>query len=104
MVACPKCGNVVAKPEKELENSLFYLACYICDKCGKHFIVDHKQSNELHWGNYKAKLQLVAKKKGNKVGIAELIEVAKLWLFVFIQIFLRTRGISKYNVFFKSVF
>jgi hypothetical protein len=66
MVACPKCGNVVTKPEKELENSLFYLAAYICDKCGKHFLVDHKQSSELFWGTDKSRPEYVARKVETK--------------------------------------
>jgi len=37
IVNCPKCGKELAKPDKKLENSVFYVALYTCDMCGAKF-------------------------------------------------------------------
>ena len=31
---CPKCGKELAKPDRKLENSVFYVALFTCDTCG----------------------------------------------------------------------
>jgi endogenous inhibitor of DNA gyrase (YacG/DUF329 family) len=33
-VSCPKCGKELAKPDRKLENSVFYVALFTCDTCG----------------------------------------------------------------------
>jgi ribosomal protein S27E len=33
-ISCPKCGKELDKPDKKLENAVFYVAIYTCDKCG----------------------------------------------------------------------
>ena len=36
-VNCPKCGKELAKPDRKLENAVFYAAIYTCDICGATF-------------------------------------------------------------------
>jgi ribosomal protein S27E len=33
-VNCPKCGKELAKPDKKLENTAFFVAHFTCDCCG----------------------------------------------------------------------
>jgi ribosomal protein S27E len=36
-VNCPNCGKELAKPDKKLQNAVFYVALYTCDACGTTF-------------------------------------------------------------------
>ncbi len=39
VATCPNCGKDVAKPKKTIDNRMFHLEYYVCDKCGKAFTI-----------------------------------------------------------------
>jgi DNA-directed RNA polymerase subunit RPC12/RpoP len=41
MAKCPKCGNEVCKPTKTLDNEVFRIQEYNCEKCNHKFIVSN---------------------------------------------------------------
>jgi len=34
---CPKCGKQLIKPDRKLENAVFCVASFTCDRCGTNF-------------------------------------------------------------------
>jgi len=41
MVQCPKCGQELATPQKEIDNCVFHVAVFACEHCGNNFKVCH---------------------------------------------------------------
>jgi ssDNA-binding Zn-finger/Zn-ribbon topoisomerase 1 len=37
MVKCPNCEKELTKPDRKIENSMFTIAVYTCNKCGTCF-------------------------------------------------------------------